>query len=68
MPTTLGLIGSGMIGRTLTCLTVTAGLDVVLAYSRDPHTLAGLVAELGGHARAATPAEAAEAGDLAPPR
>ncbi|MFE7930781.1 NAD(P)-binding domain-containing protein [Streptomyces sp. NPDC057456] len=58
MPTTLGLIGSGMIGGTLARLAVTAGLDVVLANSRAPHTLAGLVTELGAHARAATPAEA----------
>ncbi|MET8810229.1 NAD(P)-binding domain-containing protein [Streptomyces sp. NPDC004546] len=64
MPTTLGLIGSGMIGGTLARLAVTAGLDVVLANSRAPHTLAGLVTELGGYARAATPAEAAEASDL----
>ncbi|MGW5657838.1 NADPH-dependent F420 reductase [Streptomyces humi] len=64
MPTTLGFIGSGMIGGTLARLAVTAGLDVVLANSRAPHTLAGLVTELGSHTRAATPAEAAEAGDL----
>ncbi|MFI7705489.1 NADPH-dependent F420 reductase [Nonomuraea sp. NPDC049480] len=32
--------------------------------SRGPEALAGLVGELGEHARAATPAEAAQAGDL----
>ncbi|MDH6114948.1 putative dinucleotide-binding enzyme [Kitasatospora sp. MAP12-15] len=60
---TLGLIGSGNIGGTLARLAVDAGLDVVLSNSRGPQTLAGLVAELGPRARAATPAEAAEAGD-----
>ncbi|WP_329571489.1 NADPH-dependent F420 reductase [Kitasatospora sp. NBC_01266] len=60
---TLGLIGSGNIGGTLARLAVNAGLDVVLSNSRGPETLAGLVAELGPRARAATPAEAAGAGD-----
>ncbi|MEU2428410.1 NAD(P)-binding domain-containing protein [Streptomyces sp. NPDC007861] len=60
---TLGLIGSGHIGSTLARLGVDAGLDVVLSNSRGPQTLAGLVAELGPRARAATPAEAAAAGD-----
>jgi 8-hydroxy-5-deazaflavin:NADPH oxidoreductase len=61
---TLGLIGSGMIGSALARLAVEAGLDVVLSNSRGPETLSELVAELGGQARAATPAEAAQAGDL----
>jgi len=60
---TLGLIGSGRIGGTLARLAVKGGLDVVLSNSRGPETLAGLVAELGPRARAATPAEAAAAGD-----
>ncbi|WP_329577397.1 NAD(P)-binding domain-containing protein [Kitasatospora sp. NBC_01250] len=60
---TLGLIGSGHIGGSLARLAVNAGLDVVLSNSRGPETLADLVAELGPRARAATPAEAAEAGD-----
>ncbi|GHH80758.1 NADP oxidoreductase [Streptomyces sulfonofaciens] len=60
---TLGLIGSGLIGGTLAHLAVDAGLDVVLSNSRGPETLSDLVAELGPRARAATPAEAAEAGD-----
>ncbi|MGY1743896.1 NADPH-dependent F420 reductase [Blastococcus sp. SYSU D00695] len=62
--TTLGLIGSGHIGGTIARLAVAAGHDVVLSNSRGPETLADLVAELGPRARAATPAEAAEAGDL----
>jgi predicted dinucleotide-binding enzyme len=37
---------------------------VVISNSRGPETLAGLVAELGPRARAATPEEAARAGDI----
>jgi predicted dinucleotide-binding enzyme len=61
---TIGLIGSGLIGGTVARLAVRAGHDVVLSNRRGPDTLADLVAELGPRARAATPAEAAEAGDL----
>src|SRR5882757_9115762 len=61
---TLGLIGSGNIGSTLARLAVGADLDVVLSNSRGPETLSDLVAELGPRARAATPAEAAAAGDI----
>ncbi|QUQ63769.1 NADPH-dependent F420 reductase [Kutzneria sp. CA-103260] len=60
---TLGLIGSGHIGSTLARLAVDAGLDVVLSNSRGPETLKDLVAELGPKARAATPEQAAAAGD-----
>jgi predicted dinucleotide-binding enzyme len=60
---TLGLIGSGNIGGTIARLAVDAGLDVVLSNSRGPQTLSGLVADLGPHARAATPEQAAAAGD-----
>jgi predicted dinucleotide-binding enzyme len=62
--TTLGLIGSGLIGSTVARLAIASGYDVVLSNSRGPETLSELVAELGPHARAATAAEAAEAGDL----
>jgi 8-hydroxy-5-deazaflavin:NADPH oxidoreductase len=61
---TLGLIGSGNIGSTLARLAAAAGLDIVLSNSRGPESLASLTAELGRRARAATPAEAARAGDL----
>ena len=61
---TIGLIGSGMIGGTVASLAVQAGHDVVLSNRRGPDTLAELVAELGPRARAATPVEAAEAADL----
>jgi len=62
--TTIGLIGSGNIGSTVARLAVDAGYDVVLSNSRGPETLGDLVDELGEHARAATAAEAAAAGDL----
>jgi hypothetical protein len=62
--TTIGLIGSGNIGATVARLAVAAGYDVVLSNSRGPETLAGLVAELGPKARAATSVQAAEAGDI----
>ena len=62
--TTIGFIGSGNIGGIVARLAVAAGLDVVLSNSRGPDTLQGLVAELGPRARAATPSEAAAAGDI----
>jgi predicted dinucleotide-binding enzyme len=62
--TTVGLIGSGHIGSTVARLAVDAGHEVVLSNSRGPETLQDLVDELGPHARAATPLEAAQAGDL----
>ncbi len=63
--TTIGLIGSGNIGSTVARLAVDAGHDVVLSNSRGPETLTDLVDQLGPHARAATAAEAAAAGDIA---
>ena len=62
--TTLGLIGSGNIGSTVARLAVAAGYDVVLSNSRGPETLRDLVEELGPKARAATAAQAAQAGDI----
>jgi predicted dinucleotide-binding enzyme len=62
--TTVGFIGSGNIGGTVARLAAKAGYDVVVSNSRGPDTLAGLVAELGPKARAATAADAAEAADL----
>lgn len=62
--TTIGFIGSGNLGSTLARLAVDAGHDVVLSNSRGPHTLRNLVRRLGPRARAATPVEAAAAGDL----
>ncbi len=61
---TIGLIGAGHIGSQLARLAIKHGYNVVISNSRGPETLADLVAELGPHARAATPEEAAQAGDL----
>jgi predicted dinucleotide-binding enzyme len=61
---TIGMIGAGHIGSQLARLAVANGYNVVVSNSRGPETLSALVAELGPRARAATPAEAAAAGDL----
>lgn len=61
---TIGLIGAGKIGSQLARLAVASGYDVVVSNSRGPQTLSDLVAVLGPRARASTPAEAAQAGDL----
>lgn len=63
--TTLGILGAGQVGSTLAAAAIRAGYDIVIANSRGPETLAGLVRELGPHARAATAAEAAAAADFA---
>jgi predicted dinucleotide-binding enzyme len=62
--TTIGFIGAGHIGSQLARLAVARGYKVVISNSRGPETLSALVAELGPNARAATPAEAARAGDI----
>ncbi|MEJ1090240.1 NADPH-dependent F420 reductase [Microbacterium sp. Mu-43] len=62
--TTLGIIGAGHIGSQVARAAVAHGYDVVIANSREPETLADLIAELGPKARAATPAEAGAAGDV----
>jgi predicted dinucleotide-binding enzyme len=61
---TIGLIGAGHIGSQIARLAIASGHDVVLSNSRGPETLSPLVAELGPRARAATPADAAKAGDI----
>jgi predicted dinucleotide-binding enzyme len=59
----IGIVGSGNIGGTAARLFVNAGHEVAVANSRDPETLADLVAELGDRAQAATPEEAVEFGE-----
>lgn len=61
---TIGLIGAGHIGSQVARLAIAQGYDVVLSNSRGPETLAGLVKELGSRARAGTPFEAAQAGEI----
>jgi 8-hydroxy-5-deazaflavin:NADPH oxidoreductase len=62
--TTIGIIGAGHIGSQVARLAVASGYEVVISNSRGPETLAGLVAELGPNARAATALEAAQSGDI----
>ena len=61
---TIGLIGAGHIGSQLARLAVKNGYSVVISNSRGPQSLAGLVAEIGPRATAATPAGAAGAGEV----
>ncbi|MFD0758290.1 NADPH-dependent F420 reductase [Arthrobacter ulcerisalmonis] len=63
--TTIGIIGAGHIGSQVARKAVELGYNVVISNSRGPETLADLVTELGPNARAATPTEAAQAGDFA---
>ncbi|PJJ61615.1 hypothetical protein CLV54_2563 [Compostimonas suwonensis] len=62
--TTIGFIGAGHIGSQVARAAIANGYDVVLSNSRGPETLAGLIAELGPKARAATSADAGAAGDI----
>lgn len=70
--TTVGIIGAGHIGSALAEGLAQRGYDVVIANSRGPETLAGLVGRLsaageaaGGSVRAATATDAAAAADWA---
>jgi predicted dinucleotide-binding enzyme len=63
--TTIGIIGAGHIGSQVARKAVELGYDVVICNSRGPETLQALGSALGRRARAATPAEAAAAGDFA---
>ncbi|MBB5111334.1 NAD(P)-binding domain-containing protein [Micromonospora echinospora] len=63
--TTIGIIGAGEVGSQIARAAIAAGYAVVIANSRGPETLAGLVAELGPSARAAYARDAAAASDFA---
>lgn len=62
--TTWGFIGSGNIGSTVAALALAVGHQVVMSNSRGPDSLAALVRRLGSGATAATPEQAAAAGDV----
>lgn len=64
MTQTLGIIGSGLVGKAIAHLAVGAGYNVVLSNSRGPASLSALVGELGPRARAGTVDEAIAAGDI----
>jgi predicted dinucleotide-binding enzyme len=63
--TVIGIIGAGEVGGQLARAAIKKGYEVVIANSRGPETLSGLIAELGPSAHAATAAGAAAAGDFA---
>ena len=57
----VGIIGSGSVGRAVATRALSARISVVLSNSRGPDTLTELVDELGEGASAGTVAEAADA-------
>lgn len=62
--TVIGIIGAGEVGSQIAHAAIASGYEVVIANSRGPGTLKDLIDELGPHARAATGAGAAAAGDF----
>lgn len=64
MTQTIGIIGSGLVGKAVAHLAVAAGYNVVISNSRGPASLSGLVKELGPLARAASIEDAIAAADI----
>ncbi|MEH3038522.1 MAG: NADPH-dependent F420 reductase [Sphingomonas paucimobilis] len=64
MTQTIGIIGSGLVGKAVAHLATQAGYNVVISNSRGPETLKALVEELGPRARAATVEDTIAAGDI----
>jgi predicted dinucleotide-binding enzyme len=62
--TVIGIIGAGEVGSHIARAAIASGYQVVIANSRGPETLRGLIEQLGPSARAATAADAAAAGDF----
>ena len=62
---TIGIIGSGHVGQSIAKAAIANGYDVILSNTQGPDSLGDVVKELGPHARAATPAEAAAGCDFA---
>lgn len=52
-----GIVGSGAVGKALATLFARAEIDVQIANSRGPESLATLANELGPHVTAATSAK-----------
>jgi len=63
--TTIGIIGAGHVGENIAKAAIANGYDVILSNNQGPDSLAELVKELGSHASAATPEEAAARCDFA---
>ena len=63
--TTIAVLGAGQAGSTFARVAAAAGYDIIIANSRGPHTLRGLVEEIGPRARAGTAQEAAAEADVA---
>lgn len=61
---TIGIIGAGEVGAQVARAAIANGYEVVIANSRGPETLRGLIKELGPSAQAATASDAAAAGDF----
>jgi len=59
----IGILGSGLMGSKLGTIFARAGHDVVFSYSHSERKLQRLAREVGGHARAGTPREAAANAD-----
>ena len=57
----IGIIGAGAIGQSVATQVVRAGHEALLANSRGPDSMAGIVARLGERSHAVTPQEAAAA-------
>jgi len=64
MTQTIGIIGSGLVGKAVAHLAIAAGYNVVISNSRGPETISALVEDLGPRARAGTVIEAIAAGDI----
>ncbi len=60
----IGIIGAGNIGGTAARLFLKAGHEVAISNSRGPASLAPIVADLGGGARAVTVEDAARFGEV----
>jgi 8-hydroxy-5-deazaflavin:NADPH oxidoreductase len=60
----IGIIGAGNIGGNAAILFATAGHEIAIANSRSPETLADLVSEIGGNAKAVTAEEAIKFGEI----
>lgn len=60
----IGIIGAGNIGGNVAKLFAKAGHETAIANSRGPETLAELIDEIGGDAKAVTVEEAASFGEI----